>query len=189
MSNRYVPLPNSRSDHDAQAHEMQAAFDYSDDDEDDDSGHNATESHPLNPTPTSPAFVRIPSVQQHIPGTYDFENLDYDYPPPGSPPRPSAVALPNEHGNSNGLVPSFDSDSSPGPSRGWFNRAAAVVLPSHYVHRFGLLPQLPAGAIGGGTNNDGVFANVTAKPTRPVRIQEGKITQYVDMQCAYHYPR
>lgn len=177
MPARYTAL---RSDRDAQQHsqegEMEAAFDYSDDEDDE---HNISESQPLNPTPTSPSTVRAqPVVHQHIPGTYDFENVDYDYPPPGSPPRPSAVALPNEHGNSNGLVPSFDLDSTPGPRRNWLQRTAASVLPTHYVQRLGFAPQVPAGAVGSGTNNDGVFANVTAKPTRPITIQDGAHTSF-----------
>ncbi|KII93323.1 hypothetical protein PLICRDRAFT_58960, partial [Plicaturopsis crispa FD-325 SS-3] len=54
------------------------------------------------------------------------------------------------------------------------------LLPSHYVQRWGLAPpRRPAGAVGGGLNNDGVFANVTAKPTRPVRIQDGDETYLV----------
>jgi len=38
---------------------------------------------------------------------------------------------------------------------------------------------MPAGAVGGGINNDGVFANVTAKPSRPVRITQGDDTYIV----------
>ncbi|KIJ70086.1 hypothetical protein HYDPIDRAFT_53379, partial [Hydnomerulius pinastri MD-312] len=53
------------------------------------------------------------------------------------------------------------------------------VLPSHYVSRFGL-SVTGGGAtgtprvIGGGTRNDGVFSNVSAKPTTTgTRVQEG----------------
>lgn len=81
MSNRYAPLPSSRSDRDA-TEEMEAAFDPSDDEEDD----HASETRPLNPTPPTPT---------RVPGTYDFDNTDYDYPPPGSPPPLSTTALPN----------------------------------------------------------------------------------------------
>lgn len=183
MSNRYAPLPNPRSDRDAQ-HEMDAAFG---DDSDDEDTHNITESHPLNPTPSSPSSDHSHPLTSHplhiqtaqpttrIPGTYDFENVDYDYPPPGSPPAPSAFALPNTHGNSNGFVPSSTLDSTVAvPSRrGWFQTRVAAVLPSHYVQRLGLGPRRPQGAVGGGLNNDGVFANVTAKPTRPRVIQDG----------------
>ncbi|KAJ6486400.1 hypothetical protein C8R47DRAFT_1128322 [Mycena vitilis] len=158
MSGRYAPLPNPRTDREAD-NEMDAAFDDSDDEGD--------ESRPLNPTHTS-THVSRPSTT-HVPGSYDFENVDYDYPPPGSPPGPSDRALPNEFGNSNGLVPTFAVNSAPAPRAGWFNRTAAAVLPSHYVQRFGFGPRTTAI----GNNNDGVFANVTAKPTRPVRVQDG----------------
>ncbi|KAF8974442.1 hypothetical protein BDZ97DRAFT_1751242 [Flammula alnicola] len=178
MAHRYAPLPNPRADHRTTQHdrevEMQAAFDYSDDEDDE---HNATESQPLNPVPTSPSSVQQPPA--HVPGTYNFETVDYDYPPPGSPPRPSAVALPNEYGNSNGLIPSFNPPQNHGPHRMWLQRAASAVLPLSVLSRIGLAPQRPSGPIGGGTNNDGVFANVTAKPTPPVRVQNGDDTYLV----------
>jgi len=163
MSGRYAPLPNPRTDRDAQ-HEMDAAFDDSDDEGDD------SESRPLNPAPTSPQTHAFRPTTSHIPGTYDFENVDYDYPPPGSPPGPSATALPNEYGNSNGQIPSFSVDAARGPRLGWFDRTARAILPSHYIHRFGF-GSSPQVAIG--NHNDGVFANVTAKPTAPVRVQDG----------------
>jgi len=170
MSHRYAPLPNPRSDRDAQ-HEMEAAFDDSEDED------NVSESHPLNPH-SSPTRHSLPT---RIPGSYDFDAVDYDYPPPGSPPAPSAVAFPNDHGNSNGVVPTFTLDSTAGPrrTRGWFQRTVVGLLPSHYVRRLGLGSQVPTGAVGGGINNDGVFANVTAKPSRPVRITEGDDTYIV----------
>jgi len=178
MAHRYAPLPNPGQDHQATQREreveMQAAFDYSDDE---DEHHNSSESRPLNPTPTSP--VPVPQPTAHIPGTYNFEAVDYDYPPPGSPPPPSAVALPNEYGNSNGLIPAFNSSQSRGPHRMWFQRAAAALLPSSILTKIGLAPRLPSGPIGGGTNNDGVFANVTAKPTPPIRVQDGDDTYLV----------
>jgi len=172
MSHRYAPLPNPRSDRDAQ-HEMEAAFDDSEDEGD----HNLSESHPLNPSSSPPRH----SQPAHIPGTYDFDAVDYDYPPPGSPPPPTTVAFPNDHGNSNGVVPVFTLDSTAPPRRagGWFQRSVVGLLPSHYVRRLGFGSQVPAGAVGGGINNDGVFANVTAKPTRPIRITEGENTYVV----------
>ncbi|KAJ7590845.1 hypothetical protein C8J56DRAFT_934022 [Mycena floridula] len=162
MSNsRYAPLPNPRAEPD---NEMEAAFGESDDED-------ATESHPLNPTPSSPPAHRRAQSQVHVPGTYDFE-LDYDYPPPGSPPPPSSVALPNAFGNSNGLIPSFS--VQPGPKPNWFQRTIRGVLPTQLAERI-TGQRRPQGAVGGGLNNDGVFANVTAKPTF-VRIQEGDET-------------
>ncbi|KAF5344135.1 hypothetical protein D9758_008822 [Tetrapyrgos nigripes] len=174
MSNRYAPLPNPRSDEDAR-HEMEAAFDDSDDEDD---IHNTSESQPLTSSHTRTTSTVQPTSNR-IPGTYDFENVDYDYPPPGSPPAPSEFALPNNHGNSNGLIPTFEVDSSrTGPRRNWFQRTLTRVLPSRYQERLGYAAA-PTGAVGGGTNNDGVFANVTAKPSRPVTITEGDETYVV----------
>ncbi|KAF8812570.1 hypothetical protein BYT27DRAFT_7183016 [Phlegmacium glaucopus] len=168
MVHHYTQLPISQPHHRVTQHdrevEMQAAFDYSDDEDDE---HTSSEAHPLNPVTTAPISLPTPT---HVPGTYNFDTVDYDYPPPGSPPPPSALALPNNHGNSNGLVPEFDPLSSR-PRRMWFQRAAVTVLPSSILSAMGLAP--PSGPIGGGTNNDGVFANVTAKPTAPNRVQDG----------------
>jgi hypothetical protein len=90
------------------------------------------------------------------PATYDFE---YDYaslPPPGSPPRPSSLALPNSYGNSNGMLPTSSNIPRPaGP--GVLRRALGAILPTHYSRD----------GRGGGVGNDGVFGNVVAKPTVP----------------------
>lgn len=171
MVHRYTQLPVSRPRHQVTQHdqevEMQAAFDYSDDEDDE---HTTSEAHPLNPVPDTPTPISV-QTPTHVPGTYNFDAVDYDYPPPGSPPGLPSFALPNNHGNSNGLVPEFDSISSRRPPRMWFQRAAATLLPSSVLSYVGLVP--PSGPIGGGTNNDGVFANVTAKPTAPTRVQDG----------------
>lgn len=172
MPHRYAPLPNSRSPsrHERQV-EMEAAFDYS---EDEDDVNVATESQPLNPDPTSPQRVPLSLPVQHSPRTYNFEAVDYDHPPPGSPPPPSVTSLPNNIGNSNGFIPDFTNNPpNRGPRRMWFQRGAAAVLPSSLLSRIGITSERPRGPVGGGTNNDGVFANVTAKPTPPVRIQNG----------------
>jgi len=169
MAHRYAPLPNPGYDASPSQHEreveMEAAFDGSDDEDD-----IATESQPLNPHPSSP--VTAESEHLHQIGTYSFENVDYDYPPPGSPPLPSATALPNDIGNSNGLIPTFTTPTNRGPHRMWFQRAAATILPSSVSSRLGI-SQRPRGPIGGGINNDGVFSNVNAKPTLPTRVQDG----------------
>lgn len=185
MPARYAPIPDPYADPQAQ-NEMEAAFDDSDSDDDDHplvpAGRNGYHSLPsTDPVPDPLSSADAPADHAHappppVPGAYDFENVDYDYtrPPPGSPPQPSARALPNEHGNSNGLVPSFEAVQTDAARRsGWFRRTAAAVLPTHYVQRLGLAPEVPRGAVGGGTSNDGVFANVTAKPSRPIRIQDG----------------
>ncbi|KAJ4478269.1 hypothetical protein J3R30DRAFT_3290341 [Lentinula aciculospora] len=166
MSNRYAPLPNDpRANQDAQ-HEMEAAFDDDSDDEE------VSESHPLTRNITPPPTNRTP-------GSYDFENVDYDYPPPGSPPATSARPIPNNFGTSNGLITTFElHPSQTAPRRTWVSRVLSNILPSRYSERFGYM-QLPTGVVGGGTGNDGVFANITAKPTRPVTTQEGDDTYVV----------
>lgn len=185
MSHRYVPLPNPRPGSQAQRdqeEEMAAAFDYSEDDDDNDNddndndSHSALETQPLNPQPASNTsrFPENPGRTQSatVPSTYNFENVDYDYPPPGSPPIPSSTALPNNIGNSNGLIPSFHS-AAPPFHMNWLRRTAAVVLPPRLVHKFRIGYDRPSGPVGSGSSNDGVFANVTAKPTAPMRIQQG----------------
>jgi len=160
MSNRYAPIANSNTNLD-QDIELNAAFDNSDDEEEEQG-----ESHPLHPTPPSP-------IRPSIPGTYDFEGSDFDYtqPPPGSPPPPSSAALPNEHGNSNGVIPSFDSAfSAAQPRTGWLSQLGS---------RLGLGPRRPAGVVGAGINNDGVFANVTAKPQRAQTAQSADGSVYL----------
>lgn len=173
MSTRYAPLPNPRTDP-LLNNEMEAAFEQDDEDDEDD---EHAESRPLNPSasyaPHSP-ISRTPT-----PGTYDFENVDYaSLPPPGSPPRPSSLALPNSIGNSNGLIPSPSEvrhvDNAPRSS--WFRRTARTVLPSSVTQRFHLDHDAIPTVVGGGTNNDGVFANVTAKPSRPVQVRDGPYT-------------
>ncbi|PPQ83280.1 hypothetical protein CVT25_004019 [Psilocybe cyanescens] len=188
MAHRYASVPNPGPDHEvtqrSREDEMQAAFDYSDDEDDE---HNASEAQPLNPTPTSPTRIHAPPAQTPS-ATYNFESVDYDYPPPGSPPPPSAVALPNNFGNSNGLIPTFDFPQNRGSSRMWFQRAATSVLPTSVLTKIGILPRRPAGPVGGGTNNDGVFANVTAKPTAPIRVQDGDDTHLVPEDSVHEAP-
>lgn len=166
---------------------MAAAFDYS---EDEDEEQNTSETQPLNTqsssnhtrNPTLPQPSQPPSsIASHNPATYDFENVDYDYPPPGSPPPPSSRALPNNIGNSNGLVPAFESVQP--PRRSWLQRTAATFLPSRVAERVALGPQRPSGPVGGGSSNDGVFANVTAKPSAPTRIQEGGFWTLLHLEC------
>ena len=178
MPARYAPLPTRRpSEHSDD--ELDAAFNGSDDELDsDDDNAPVSESQPLNPSRSrrthSPLPTRNPPPPIAIPGAYDFERVDYDIPPPGSPTR----AMANDYGNSNGLVPSFDTDVdvgvSRGGARGWFSRTAANILPSHYVQRLGLVGASNSAAhVGGGSINDGVFFNITAKPERRRQQQTG----------------
>lgn len=107
----------------------------------------------------------------HVPGAYDFEReYDYDHAPPGSPPRPSALALPNNIGNGNGLIPAPGA-AAPGPSRSFFRRTVGALLPTHYSR----IPDNEPTVVRG-SGNDGVWANVMAKPVRarPVTTVDGE---------------
>ena len=178
MSARYAPLPNPHTNPDAQ-NEMEAAFLESDDEDDEQRPmiqHNRNGYHSL-------AHDEPPAPEPSGPATYDFENVSYDAdwarPPPGSPPPDPLSA----QGNSNGYVPDFSSVASSAQRRtgGWLRRAANRVLPSQYAERLGLGAARPHGAVGGGTVNDGVFANVTAKPSTGVRIQDGALLCLVSL--------
>lgn len=179
MSARYAPLPTQRpSEHSDD--ELDAAFNGSDDELDlDDDNATVSESQPLNPSrsrrPSSPPPTQNRPPPLAIPGAYDFERVDYDVPPPGSPTR----AMANDYGNSNGFIPPFDTDTDlarerRGGHRSWWSRTAANVLPSHYVRRLGFgAPSTPTAHLGGGSMNDGVFFNLAAKPERRRQQQTG----------------
>ncbi len=167
-SARYAPLPNPYNDPDADR-EMNEAFQLEDDDDEEDH----TESTPLT--------RHHDSQQQHVerpsqlnvatsPAAYDFEReYDYDFPPPGSPPDPS-IARPNDYGNSNGVLPSAPAIPPPPTNRpSLFRRAVGALLPQHYQR----VPTGPSAhrRLGGGEQNDGVFANVAAKPGRQVEVR------------------
>ncbi|KDR76272.1 hypothetical protein GALMADRAFT_247580 [Galerina marginata CBS 339.88] len=167
MSGRYAPLANPLAP-DAER-EMEDAFDLNDDNDDHVVAHEST---PLtNNTQSSQEESRIETSA--IPGGYDFER-EYDFPPPGSPPRPSSRALPNDYGNSNGLLPTAPVNI-PKPRQSFFRRAVGAILPTHYqrvpTENHSTRPT------GGGIENDGVFANVTAKPQRArvVTTEDGDI--------------
>jgi hypothetical protein len=161
---QYAPLPNPRSVPDIER-ELNDAFGF---------GHeeDVDESVPL----TRHQDPVLSSDDSNlIPGAYDFEReYEYDYPPPGSPPRPTAFALPNDIGNSNGRLPSSPV-RVPAPRLSLFRKAMGAILPTHYsridsgstraIHR------------GGGIENDGVFANVVAKPQRAnmAQTEDGEV--------------
>lgn len=168
-STRYAPLPTQPTQEDADR-DLEDAFGGDDEEE-------ALESTRLinqNGQPGgNPSHGNRPQPIQ-IPGTYDFER-DYDYtmPPPGSPPRPSATALPNDYGNTNGLVPTspiatpLRSGQSSGGFSVFFRKAVGSILPTHYQT---LPTESPTPrVVGGGIQNDGVFANVMAKPVISAR--------------------
>lgn len=158
---RYTQIPQQSSEE-----EMEAAFESDDEVEDERNTasrpllshhHHSSESHPLQSSANDQYTPSRHTPTRSLPGTYDFE---YDYammPPPGSPPRSSALALPNAYGNSNGLIPSETPSSSSIRRPGIFSRALGAILPTHYAHD----------RRGGGLGNDGVFGNVVAKPGGP----------------------
>jgi hypothetical protein len=169
-STPYAPLPIQPTQGDADR-DLEDAFAEDDDEEDALESTRLVNRH-LQPS-ADPSHANRPQPIQ-IPGAYDFER-DYDYtaPPPGSPPRPSATALPNDHGNTNGLIPTSPAISplrlgqGTGRFSGFFQRAVGSILPTHYQT---LPTQSPTPRIvGGGIQNDGVFANVMAKPVSSAR--------------------
>ncbi|KAF9236701.1 hypothetical protein BU15DRAFT_49635 [Melanogaster broomeanus] len=159
MPGGYAPLPTQQPRREADL-ELDEAFGSDDEDQ------SNSETTPL--THSSPPAL-VAEGEPATPAAYDFErDFSYDHPPPGSPPRPSAIALPNDFGNSNGLLTSsITAITIPRPS--FFRRAVGAILPTHYTRlpTSGGVPR--SGAIGGG--NDGVFANMAAKPSRPVEVR------------------
>ncbi|KAF5392322.1 hypothetical protein D9757_001409 [Collybiopsis confluens] len=159
---RYMALPPRVADN---SRELADAFGSDNEDEDETTPLQDHQANLAQDIETSAGFSTTDSGS-NVPGAYDFER-DYDVPPPGSPPGPSSVALPNNFGNSNGLLPTspirttFDRR----PRQTFFRRAMGAVLPTHYSQ----LPMEDSESssrrrIGSGTDNDGVFANVMAKP-------------------------
>lgn len=161
----YAPLPTQQPARDADR-ELDEAFGSDDEEE-----HHSSETTPLSYTSAPSQAAETSKVDSAAPGTYDFErDYDYDRPPPGSPPRPSAVALPNDIGNSNGLLPASPVGTTiPRPS--FFRRAVGAILPTHYQRLPTSASGSHSGIRGGGIQNDGVFSNVAAKPTRPVQVR------------------
>ncbi|EIW57424.1 uncharacterized protein TRAVEDRAFT_169191 [Trametes versicolor FP-101664 SS1] len=179
MPTPYAPLAGPRYAPEAAQRELDDAFDSEDE------GQDSSESTPLTrslpprtashahpPLDEDDAFPSPAPTPQTAPGGYDFErDYDYDYarPPPGSPPGPSARALPNDIGNSNGQLPTAPVEP-PRPRMPFWRKAVGALLPEHYVS----VPTEAPGhrVVGGGTENDGVFANVSAKPSMPMRITD-----------------
>lgn len=166
----YAPLPTQQPTREADR-ELDEAFESDDDEEQHDSAST--------PPTESRSSTEPLKASSTLPAVYDFErDFDYARPPPGSPPRPSAVALPNDFGNSNGLVPSSPV-ATPIHRPPFFRRLVGAILPTHYTP----LPTTGgishSRTIGGGTQNDGVFTNVTAKPSRPVQVRTEDGSVYV----------
>lgn len=156
----YTPLPISREpSFDSAEDEMERAF--TPDDDDNELTH-------LAPIEGMAERTMAPTYTNQGAPAYDFER-DYDIPPPGSPPATYSSSHPAV-GNSNGIIPSPSStvrlDSAGRSSRlPFFRRAIGAILPQYYTR----LPTSDAESRrihGSGVENDGVFANVQAKPAR-----------------------
>ena len=166
---RYAPLPHFPQPSADAEREIREAFELDKDDEDATEETHLTRGYEPAPI-AAPHHASAPAAT--TPGTYDFEReYDYDYPPPGSPPDQSK-AVPNNIGNSNGVLPGTPSRPDPhggSPQRSLFRRVAGALLPQHYQR----VPAEPTASrpVGGGMDNDGVFANVMAKPGRAVAVQ------------------
>ncbi|KAI6108322.1 hypothetical protein F5141DRAFT_109329 [Pisolithus sp. B1] len=173
MSGRYAPLPTQQPSRHVNR-ELDEAFGSDDEDLDPDQTHSS-ESTPLtqNTSPSnrfSESSLKTGSDGAGV-AAYDFErDFDYARPPPGSPPRASSGAVPNDIGNTNGVLPSSPVEP-PILRPSFFRRAVGAILPTHYTR----LPTSAGGSLpavrGGGTENDGVFSNVTAKPSAPARVR------------------
>jgi len=151
---------------------MEDAFDLNNEHQDDEE-HEDTETTPLTNVNQSQQTEPSSSGGQSsvLPvSTYDFER--YDFPPPGSPPRPSSRALPNDHGNSNGLLPTSPA-VRPQLRQSIFRRFTGALFSSQYQPV--ATDSHHTQPTGGGT--DGVFANVVAKPlpARTVVSDSGEV--------------
>lgn len=182
MPARYAALPSDG--HEDDIDELEAAFGASDDEDDEEQFHDArSEYRPLKPEDTSSPVIAppvagsnggdedrstgdVPSSGRHArtQSTYDFENVnDYDYayrPPPGEPPRADRAPVNNNWGNTNGIIPDFSGVSSPQSAHRGLDWVRSF-LPERFRGRNSGRERI----VGGGFENDGVFANVMAKPT------------------------
>ena len=178
MPGRYAPLQTQQPSTDADR-ELDEAFGV---ENDEDEPLNQERHHSLDSTPR-PAIAHVSQGADAskagtegpdgVPAVYDFErDFDYIRPPPGSPPAPSTAAVPNDIGNTNGVLSTSPIQPSfPRPS--FFRRAMGAILPTHYTRLPTSASGAPSAVWGGGIDNDGVFSNVTAKPSAPARVGTG----------------
>lgn len=151
----YSPVTNERP---AQSpdEEMDQAFE---------SDHEDSDSTPLTHPSASSPERRTPQPSRQSSFGYDFER-EYDHPPPGSPPQQPSI-LSHAMGNTNGVMPDPLNVERPTSSPwrpSFFRRAVGVLLPQHYTQ----VPTSDAPEVrGSGVENDGVFSNVLARPSRP----------------------
>ncbi|KAG8820230.1 hypothetical protein FRC19_009035 [Serendipita sp. 401] len=149
---QYAALPV----YDHEEDQLEQAFAGSDNEDD---GNNARDIRPLlTPSVYGPRTgSRTPRTVNRVTedGHYNFE---YEYgPPPGSPPRD--LAVPNHWGNTNGVLISQPINYDFNSQGNWFSRTWRSLLDRN--HR-----ETPGKRVGGGTDNDGVFANLSSRPIR-----------------------
>lgn len=175
MPRRYVQIPTQQPDD-----ELEAVFDVSDDEHDDvvvqrpllsSTQRGSDDERADQPLQT----LRIPQ-QPTIDGRYNFE---YDYPPPpGSPPRERAEAS-NTWGNSNGIIPDFSGPQTlPRRTTGWLSKTWRAMTGQKRPE-----PRV----VGGGTQNDGVFGNISARPV-PASAAQAHSELATDQDTNLHAP-
>jgi hypothetical protein len=178
MSTRYAPLPNPHTDP-LLNDDMEAAFE--EDDEDTNDEH--AESRPPNPSASyaSPSPVsRTPHLEYMTLRTSTMPAYHLRALPQSPPQQPFRTAF----GNSNDLIPSPSDVWLDEPRSSWFRRATRNVLPNSLAQRFHLDHEPTPTVVGGGTNSDGVFANVAAKPSRPVQFRDGLYPLFYLSHCS-----
>jgi hypothetical protein len=172
---RYAALPVQ----DDEDQELNRAFNVSDDEDE-----NAPDHTPLLARgQRSPGHTGTPQTASHRRTTDGRYNFEYDFPPPGSPPR--EFAGPNHWGNTNGIVVSQPVNYDPNSNRSWISRTWATL-----TGRAGRGTQAVAHSIGGGTRNDGVFFNLSSRPTinRPEVPAATSQTPPADPDSVFHAP-
>lgn len=182
MRTRYASVPSH--DEDAE-HELEQAFAISDDEDDDRAHHQNTPllqhaSQGNRQRDEEQETSRTPHTAQSRPvidGRYNFE---YDFPPPGSPPE--ALAGPNHWGNTNGILVT-QPVSPPDVQPTWLTRTWRRVTGRGET----VVPSRP---IGGGTINDGVFANLSSRPTgsRSTAGGPGAVRNPSEPESSFHAP-
>ena len=179
MPRRYVQIPTQQPDD-----ELEAVFDASDEEHDD----TVVQRPLLSPAQrqsqgfTDEERVDQPQLASRTPqqptinGRYNFE---YDYPPPpGSPPQDRAEPS-NTWGNSNGVVPDFSTPHTlPQRTTGLLSKTWRALTgwkrPQQRV-------------FGGGTQNDGVFGNISARPV-PASAARAQPVSAAEQDSNLHAP-
>jgi hypothetical protein len=179
MPRRYVQIPTQQPDD-----ELEAVFDASDEEHDDTvvqrplllPAQRGLQGFTDEERVDQPQLASSTPQQPTLNGRYNFE---YDYPPPpGSPPQERAEPS-NTWGNSNGIVPDF---SHPHILRqrttGWLSRTWGALT--------GWKRPEPR-VFGGGTQNDGVFGNISARPV-PASAAQAHAVSAAEQDSNLHAP-